>query len=177
LLRALYVQGIRSDLKDGENRHEFKGAHGMRKFYKTRAEQVMLRTNVEYLIGHSLGVSSSYYKPSEFELLTDYLKAVPSLTINDNNVQSLKEEQEKLEQKYQEKDMELKQLKVNVESYEITLDKRIDVLAQDIKERDLWIERLRNSVEGSRKNESYIRDLLKEVEALRDTLKQQQQPG
>jgi integrase len=175
LLRALYVQGIRNDLKDGENRHDFKGAHGMRKFYKTRAEQVMLRTNVEYLIGHSLGVSSSYYKPSEFELLTDYLKAVPSLTINDNNVQSLKEEQEKLEQKYKEKDMELKQLKTYVESYETTLDKRIDVLAQDIKERDLWIERLRNSVEGSRKNESYIRDLLKEVEALRDTLLKQQQ--
>jgi hypothetical protein len=171
----LYVQGIRNDLKDGENRHDFKGAHGMRKFYKTRAEQVMLRTNVEYLIGHSLGVSSSYYKPSEFELLTDYLKAVPSLTINDNNVQSLKEEQEKLEQKYKEKDMELKQLKTYVESYETTLDKRIDVFAQDIKERDLWIERLRNSVEGSRKNESYIRDLLKEVEALRDTLLKQQQ--
>jgi hypothetical protein len=171
----LYVQGIRNDLKDGENRHDFKGAHGMRKFYKTRAEQVMLRTNVEYLIGHSLGVSNSYYKPSEFELLTDYLKAVPSLTINDNDVQSLKEEQDKLEQKYQEKDMDLKQLKANLGSYEITLDKRIDVLTQGISERDLWIERLRNSVEESRKNESYIKELLKEMEALRDTLQQQQQ--
>ena len=109
LLRALYVQGIRNDLKDGESRHEFKGAHGFRKFYKTRAEQVMLRTNVEYLIGHSLGVSSSYYKPSDFELLNDYLKAVPALTINDNNnavveklLEQEQEEAEKMKKRIEE---------------------------------------------------------------------------
>ena len=107
--------------------------------------------------------------------MQDYLKAVPSLTINDNNVQSLKEEQEKLEQKYQEKDIELQELKSNLETYKINLHKRIDVLTQDVSERDLWIERLREGVEESRKNQSYIRDLLEEVKTLRDTLLKQEQ--
>lgn len=42
----------------------------------------MNRTNVEYIIGHGLGVSQSYYKPLERDVLADYLKAVDLLTIN-----------------------------------------------------------------------------------------------
>jgi hypothetical protein len=45
--RALWEQGIRELLKDGEKRHEWKAAHGFRKFYKSRAEQVMKPINVE----------------------------------------------------------------------------------------------------------------------------------
>jgi hypothetical protein len=41
LERALWEQGIRQPLKDGEKRHEWKAAHGFRKFYKSHAEQVM----------------------------------------------------------------------------------------------------------------------------------------
>jgi integrase len=33
--RALWEQGIRHPLKDGERRHEFKTVHGFRKFFKT----------------------------------------------------------------------------------------------------------------------------------------------
>lgn len=45
LIRALYEQGPRETLEDGERRHEFKAAHGFRKYFKTRAEQVMNRLN------------------------------------------------------------------------------------------------------------------------------------
>jgi hypothetical protein len=41
--------------------------------------------NVELTMGQVLGLSESYYKPTEKEVLEDYLKAVPLLTINDNN--------------------------------------------------------------------------------------------
>lgn len=73
----------------------------------------MLRTNVEYIIGHSLGVAQSYYRPTEHELLKDYLKAIPFLSINDENaidIQSLKEQTKVLEKKTQDKEKKLEEL-------------------------------------------------------------------
>ncbi len=81
--RALWAQGVRKKLDEGQKRHEFKADHGFRKFFKTRAEQVMKPINVEWLMGHSTGVSDSYYRPTEHELLADYLKAVPLLQISE----------------------------------------------------------------------------------------------
>jgi hypothetical protein len=84
LVRALSIQGIRVALPEGVRRHEWKGAHGYRKFFQTNATRVMSSINVEFLMGHSLGLPESYYKPTENDVLQDYLKAVPSLTINDD---------------------------------------------------------------------------------------------
>lgn len=85
LSRALFEQGIRdAPLPEGVKRYKWKGSHGYRKFYKSRAEQVMKPINVELTMGHALGLSESYYKPTEKEVLEDYLKAVDLLTINDN---------------------------------------------------------------------------------------------
>ncbi len=39
--------------------------------------------NVENLVGHSTGISDAHYRPSEQDLLEDYLKGVDSLTIDD----------------------------------------------------------------------------------------------
>jgi hypothetical protein len=39
--------------------------------------------NVETLMGHSTGISDSYYRPTENDLLDDYLKVVDQLMIND----------------------------------------------------------------------------------------------
>jgi hypothetical protein len=63
-------------LEEGQKRHEWKTAHGYRKFFKSRAEQVMKPINVELLIGHGSGISKSYWRPTEKEVLEDYLKAV-----------------------------------------------------------------------------------------------------
>jgi len=71
--------GIR---KEKKKRHEF-SIHSIRKFFKTRTEQVMKPINVETLMGHSTGISDSYYRPTEKELLQDYLKAIPLLTISE----------------------------------------------------------------------------------------------
>ena len=37
-------------------------------------------------MGHDIGVSASYYKPTEREVLEDYLKAVDLLTINSDKL-------------------------------------------------------------------------------------------
>lgn len=82
--RALWAQGIRRPLDVGEKRHEFQADHGFRKYFKTRSEQIMRPINVEILMGHSTGISDSYYKPTETELMEDYLKASEYLTIDES---------------------------------------------------------------------------------------------
>jgi integrase len=76
LLRSI---GIR---KERKRRHEF-SVHGFRKYFKTRAEQSGMKPiNVEILMGHSVGISDSYYRPTENELLQDYLKATDALIMS-----------------------------------------------------------------------------------------------
>jgi hypothetical protein len=138
--RALWEQGIRHTLAPGMKRHEWKGSHGYRKFYKSRAEQVMRPINVELTIGHDLGVSECYYKPNPRELLDDYLKAVPLLTINGDNIVLQKQVAELTEKskdneyiikaKMQEKDEEIKYMKEQMESMQDS-QKEIMALLKD----------------------------------------------
>jgi hypothetical protein len=80
--RALWAQGIRTELESGRRRHEFQTDHGFRKWYKTQCEIAGMKPiNIEKLMGHSVGISDSYYRATENELLDDYLKAVPVLTL------------------------------------------------------------------------------------------------
>lgn len=117
--RALWEQGVRENLRDGERRHEFKMVHGFRKFFKTMAEQKMSPANVEILLNHDIGVSASYYKPTEHQLLKDYLDVVDLLTINEENRLSKKivelEEKNKdneylINRKLREKDDQIQEL-------------------------------------------------------------------
>ena len=67
-------------------------------------------------MSHAIGVSNSYYKPTEKELFEDYLKAISVLTINKNNnnaviekeIKELKEKNENnefiIKSKLQERD-------------------------------------------------------------------------
>src|SRR5687768_16468332 len=80
--RAMKAQRLAMPLPKGVKRREWKSGHGYRKFFKTRAEQVMKPANVELLSGRDIGVSGSYYKPTENELFKDYSKAIDLLTIN-----------------------------------------------------------------------------------------------
>ena len=83
--RALWAQGIRTELESGRRRHEFQTDHGFRKWYKTQCEIAGMKPiNIEKLMGHSVGISDSYYRATENELLDDYLKAIPALTIGMN---------------------------------------------------------------------------------------------
>jgi hypothetical protein len=120
--RALWAQGIRLKLDGGKRRHEFQADHGFRKWFKTRCESAGMRSiNIEVLMGHSLGLSDSYYRPTEDEILNDYLKAVDVLTFNKDNIalkKEVKELKEKnrdeylsLESRLQERDREIIKLR------------------------------------------------------------------
>jgi hypothetical protein len=70
----------------GRERKDVARAHGFRKFVTTS----MIRAKVnpearEMLLGHKIGLSSSYYRPDADELLTEYLKVVNLVTINEEN--------------------------------------------------------------------------------------------
>jgi integrase len=85
--RALWAQGVRTALEAGKKRHEFQTDHGFHKWYKTQCEMAGMKSiNIEKLMGHSLGMSTnSYYRATSDEILEDYLKAVPFLTISSEN--------------------------------------------------------------------------------------------
>jgi hypothetical protein len=120
---AIWTQGLRSKLPPGKRRHEFQADHGFRKFFKTRAEQVMKPINVEILMSHSTGVSDSYYRPRENDLLEDYLKAVPLLSVDADSVtlqkrieeltEKSKEENYIIKGKLSEKEKEMEELRHN----------------------------------------------------------------
>jgi len=102
--RNLWSQGIRKKTDIKRNRYEFQTDHGFRKWFKTRCEIAGMKSiNIEKLMGHSVGISDSYYRATESELLDDYLKAIDLLTINEesrlrNKVKVLEVEKLRLDQ-------------------------------------------------------------------------------
>jgi hypothetical protein len=98
--RALRAQGIRTRLQEGKKRYPFATDHGFRKFFKTRCEMAGMKSiNIEFLLNHSTGISDSYYRPQEKEILEDYLKAIDYLTINKNNSDLVEKEIKELREK------------------------------------------------------------------------------
>jgi hypothetical protein len=94
---AIWAQGLRRKLATGKRRHEFQADHGFRKRFKTRCEIAGMKSiNIETLMGHSIGISDSYYRATEEELLQDYLKAADCLSISSEN--TLKLENQKIKQ-------------------------------------------------------------------------------
>jgi hypothetical protein len=76
--------------------------------------------NIEKLMNHSTGISDSYYRATEAELLEDYLKAIDFLTINDHNrlqkqaidaSEKSKEENSLIKTKLHERDDDIAELK------------------------------------------------------------------
>jgi integrase len=78
------------------NRKSVARAHGFRKFFTTQLINSKVNPEIrEMLSGHSIGLAGAYYKPTEDEMLDEYMKAVDNLTINPEN--RLKRRVEKLE--------------------------------------------------------------------------------
>ena len=101
--RAHWAQGLRTKLKYGKKRHQYQANHGFRKWFKTRCETGGMKPiNIETLMGHGPGISDSYYRPTEQDLLEDYLKVVDLLTISSENqleqqIANLKAQSEQVE--------------------------------------------------------------------------------
>jgi integrase len=124
--RAWKIQNIRE--VDNKRRHDFKSTHCFRKYFETHALKSMKLLNVKMLMGHDTGLEKSYYKPSEKELLDDYLKVVDILTVN---------KQIKLESKVNElaeKQDEIELMKLKHEKEMQAMDQKLDSIISIIQE-------------------------------------------
>lgn len=138
--RLLFSIGIRNQKK---RRHEF-SIHGFRKFFKTKAELGGMKPiNVETLMGHSIGISNSYYRPTENELLEDYLKIADHLTLS-NDKRLLQKQVAELRQKgidneyvigarLQQKENEIQTLKEQMKSLQESQKEIMDLLEDPTK--------------------------------------------
>jgi integrase len=98
LYEAWQTQGVRAKLEPGIRNHEFKSSHSFRKTFETMCQKAkMNHNNIKLLMDHSLGESQNYHRPSEEDILEDYLKAVDLLTINEENRLKLKVEKLEIE--------------------------------------------------------------------------------
>jgi hypothetical protein len=97
--------------------------HSFRKWFKTKCENAGTKPIVtEILMGHTTGISDSYYRPIEKELAEDYAKAIDSLTVDQSarlakEIALLKEEMkdsprlDAIQQSLTSKDLELEALR------------------------------------------------------------------
>jgi hypothetical protein len=84
--RAIWAQGLRKKLENGKKRHPYATIHSFRKWFKTRCEIAGMKPiNIEKLLSHSIGISNSYYRPTENELLEDYLKCIDLISLDKEN--------------------------------------------------------------------------------------------
>ena len=139
---ALWTQNIRNKSQINDKRYEFQSNHGFRKWFKTRCEIAGMRSiNIEILMGHSIGISDSYYRISESELLDDYLKAIDFLSMDkEKQLQTQltkigernNEENYLIKGKLQEKEEEISNLKeensVNKDAITFLSDKLQEVI-------------------------------------------------
>jgi integrase len=80
----------------GVRSKDVKASHNFRKFFTTQLINSKVNPEIrEMLLGHKIGLASCYYRPSEEEMLAEYMKAINNLTINEEN--RLKMKIEKLE--------------------------------------------------------------------------------
>lgn len=106
--------GLRPPLPPGVRRHEVQLDHGFRKYFNT----MLRRAKVDYLdkedmMGHKVGLEKHYerYQEDDFERFPEYQKAIPFLTISDDELtrlenEKLKEEKSLLQQKIEETELQ-----------------------------------------------------------------------
>ena len=87
----------------GRIRKEVRLTAGFRKFFDTQLIYADVRPAIkELFMGHSIGLDDNYFKPSENDVLEEYLTAVDWLTINEENrlkkqVKELTKKQDEIE--------------------------------------------------------------------------------
>ena len=95
--------GLRPSLPPNQKRHEVQLDHGFRKYFNT----MLRRAKVDFLdkedmMGHKVGLEKHYerYQEEDFERFPEYQKAIPFLTISDE--EKIRLENEKLKEEKSE---------------------------------------------------------------------------
>jgi integrase len=145
--RSQWAQGIRKKLEQGKKRHAFQADHGFRKWFKTRCELSGMKSiNIETLMGHSIGISDSYYRATDAELLEEYLKAVDFLTIEEKFklqkqvtqlAQQSREENYIIREQLLEKEEQIKSLSIKFDNLQSMVETMISNLAHDNDQKNL----------------------------------------
>lgn len=85
------------------HRNEVPMSHGFRKFWMTQAVNAKINPEIrEMLLGHRIGIASSYYRPTEEDMRLEAEKLIDALTINPENklrreVTTLKQRNDRLD--------------------------------------------------------------------------------
>lgn len=110
---------------------EAKLSKGFRKFYKTEAESSGMKpAHVEMTHGHSIGMSDHYYRPQEFEVLSDYMThAADALTIDPT-----KKLQQKINDLEGQQTEEIDRLKSQLQRYKDEQSRAQDTSMESIRE-------------------------------------------
>ncbi len=133
--RAIWAQGLRKRLEKGKKRHPYSAIHSFRKWFKTRCEiGGMKPINVEMLLSHSVGISNSYYRPTENELLDDYLKVSKSIVIQENNNSELKAEIDELIYRNENNEHIIKSIQQERDDAYITLSDQVMKLIEEVQQ-------------------------------------------
>jgi len=124
--------GLRPKLKDGQQRHEIMIDHGFRKYFNT----MLRRAKVNYLdkedmMGHKVGLEKHYerYQEEDFERFSEYQKAIPFLTISDEERIRLENEKLKDENNPQQiasQNEKIESLEKSLKSFQEKVKKRDD---------------------------------------------------
>lgn len=94
--------GLRKNIPGNRNRKEIAANHGIRKFTMTTMANAKINPEIrEMLLGHSIAISTAYFRPTEQEMLDEYLEVVDDLTVNEEN--RLKRENEELKTELEER--------------------------------------------------------------------------
>jgi len=97
--------------------------------------------NIEKLLSHSIGISNSYYRPTETELLDDFLKVSDLLQIDKQSKlqkelhqyqQNNQQESYLIKGKLQEKDEEIKELKQSFKNDMTTFQEKMEKRMQEL---------------------------------------------
>jgi integrase len=153
---AWKIQGLREERipKDGEfnfRKYDFKSVHGFRKFFQTECQKVMRELIVSMLMSHDTGIVQHYLRPKEEDILSEYQRAIPLLTL-DQDENSLNEKIQELDEqnrtsmyvlrgKMEEKDEKVKELEKkyqkDIESLKYEMESKFQKLFDKIDVKNL----------------------------------------
>lgn len=121
LKRSIENTGLREiDHNNPYKRKQVPLLHGLRKFTTKQLVDSNVKAEIrEMLLGHKIGLTGVYYRPTEQDMLTEYYKAVHLLTIS--NEERLKF---KLEERIQIDKTQIESLKADFEQFKKDVLKR-----------------------------------------------------
>ena len=128
--------GMRQSLSEDKKRYEVPLDHGFRKYFNT----MMRRAKVNYLdkedmMGHKVGLERHYerYQEEDFERFPEYQKAIPFLTISDEDRLRFENQQKQGEiEEIQKKNKELEDLARRIDELENGQESRMNTFYKEM---------------------------------------------